>query len=165
SATVAYFRPLNDTWQANFDTTVFYSEGNPASGGVPAVPSPGTDFFFSAGLYGNNVLRDRDVVSSTFRYANTSASTLYLLDSYYRFQTGPAGKLRVRPRMKLGYRELHSTGGHEILAFPSVSADYAFDDKTSGEIEVGDRFTVTRQSGTKLSASELFVFLGVRRDF
>jgi len=163
SATAAYFRPLNDKWQLSLDGTVFYTKGNPASGGVAAIPAPGADYFVSAGVYGTGIFRERDVINATVRLADTSSSTLYLVDSYYRFPANE--KLRLRPRIKVGYRDLKSTGGHEIFAIPSITADFELNEQTTFEIEIGDRFSLVERPGSSERSNEIYAFIGVRREF
>jgi len=163
SLTVNYYKPINDIWQVSADATLFYTGGNPASGGIPAVAAPGVDLFLSTGVYGYGVFNESDVVNTTFRYANTSSSDLYLLDGYYRYWVND--KLRVRSRLKLGYRDLKTSGGQEIFAIPSVTAEYELTDETTLDLELGDNFSRTRLPGSKERANEVYMFFGVRRDF
>ena len=162
SITTAYSRPLNQNWTATVDGTLFRSQGSPASGGVPALPSPGFEYFASFGLFGNNVFRDSDVVSTTFRFADTSTSRLYLADAYYRFK--PFEKLRVRPRVKFGHRGFKS-GGHELFSEPSITIDYRLTKEVRLELEVGERFSRVKRPASKEKSKEFYLFAGIRYEF
>lgn len=162
SITLAYSRPLNPLWQMTIDATLFHTDGNPASGGVPKIDAPGTEFFTSAGFYGNGIFRPSDVVSATVRFADTASSTLYLVDSYYRFRLNE--KVRLQPRLKVGYRDL-TAGGNEFFAIPSIKVDYEVKDKTFLEVELGDRWSSLKQPTFKQESNEVFAFLGLRYEF
>ncbi|WP_372605267.1 tol-pal system YbgF family protein [Actibacterium sp.] len=162
SISAAYSHPLNETWQITADATVFDTSGSPASGGVPAVPAPGLEYYASVGFVGTGVFSDTDVVATTFRYANTASSVLYHVDSYLRYDV--TDKLRVKPRLKVGYRDLTS-GGHEVFAVPSITANYEIAENTDFELELGDNWSRTTTSTTKESANDVYVFVGLRRDF
>ncbi|WP_298432496.1 hypothetical protein [uncultured Jannaschia sp.] len=163
SATLSYFRPWNDTWLFNADATVFQTEGNPASGGVPAIAAPGTDVYASIGVFGSGVFSESDVLSASLRYADTSSATLGLIDASYRFR--PTDRLRVRPRLRLGHRDLKASGGTEIFAVPSVTIDYEVRDSTQLELEVGGRLSRTRTPTTLDNRTETYAFLGIRQEF
>ncbi|MFO6463469.1 tetratricopeptide repeat protein [Jannaschia sp. KMU-145] len=163
SATLSYFRPWNDTWLFNADATVFRTEGNPASGGVPAIAAPGTDVYASIGVFGSGVLSESDVLSASLRYADTSSATLGLIDASYRFR--PTERLRVRPRLRLGHRDLKASGGTEIFAVPTVTIDYEVRDSTQLELEVGGRLSRTRTPTTLDNRTETYAFLGIRQEF
>lgn len=162
SITLAYSRPLNDLWQVTVDATLFHTEGNPASGGVPANPAPGEEFHGSVNAYGHDIFRPSDVVSATLRYANTASSDLYLIDGYYRFQVNE--DTRLRPRLKIGYRDLAS-GGNELFAIPSVTLDYKLRENTYFEPETGDRWSTLKQPTFKQKSNDVFAFVGLRHEF
>ncbi len=163
SLTVAYSRPLNDTWQLSLDTTLFNTGGNPASGGVAAVPAPGLEVYASAQMVGSNVFRDGDTVSASARIANTSSSSLLLLDSYTRFSWNE--NLRLKPRLKLGRRNVKSSGSTEIFAIPSVSADYQLNDRMSFELEVGGRVSNLSAPSFSQESNEAFATAGFSLEF
>ena len=163
SLNLAYSKPLNEMWQVTVDGTLFNTSGSPASGGVAAVESVGTEYFTSAQLVGTGVFTENDIVSATTRYANTSSSDLYLMDVYDRF---PINKeLRLRPRLRAGYRDLKRTNGREIFANPSITADYRYSRSTSFELELGGRWADQKTSTTREKSTELFVIAGFRFEF
>jgi tetratricopeptide (TPR) repeat protein len=163
SATLAYYRPFNDTWLFNMDATIFKTQGNPLSAGVPEIEAPGTDYYASLGVFGSGVFSESDVVSASVRYANTSSSTLNIIDASYRFE--PTDKLRLRPRLRLGHRNVIRTGGTENFAIPSITAAYKIRDDMRIELEIGGRVSKTRTPATSDTSIESFASFGVRYDF
>ena len=163
SANLAYSRPLNDMWQVTVDGTVFHTSGNPASGGVAAVEAPGAEYFASAQLVGAGVFKEGDIVSATVRYANTASTDLYLLDAYTRFPV--TKELRLRPRVKVGYRDLKKADGTEVFVIPSLTANYKWTDSTSFEVEVGGRWSTRETTLSEETSQEFYVIGGYRYDF
>ena len=163
SLTLAYSKPLNDTWQLSVDTTLFNSGGTPASGGVSAVPAPGLEVYASAQVVGTSVFREGDTVSGSARIANTSSSSLFLLDGYTRFSYGE--KLRLKPRLKLGYRDVKSSSSTELFAIPSITADYELNDRTRFELEVGTRVSNLAAPSFTEESNEGFASIGVSLNF
>ena len=163
SASVSYSMPLDKTWMASVNGSVFHTSASPASGGIPAVPSSGLEYYLSAQVVGSGVFSERDVVSLSTRYADTSSSTLVLLDGYRRFQA--SDELRVNTRLKVGQRSFVSTDGTELFAIPSVNATYRYDDTIDLELEVGSRIGVLETSTSTERSSELFMFAGIYKQF
>ena len=163
SLTLAYSRPLNDSWQLSLDTTLFNTGGNPASGGVAAVPAPGLEVYASAQVVGSNVFRDGDTVSASARIADTSSSSLLLLDGYTRFSWNE--NLRLKPRLKLGRRNVKSSGSTELFAIPSISADYQLNDRMSFELEVGGRVSNLSAPSFSQESNEAFATAGFSLEF
>jgi tetratricopeptide (TPR) repeat protein len=163
SATLAYNRPLDEKWLLNLDATVFDTESNPASGGVAAIPAPGLDYYASVGVFGSGIFSETDVISASLRYANTSSSTLWLADGSYRFE--PAERWRLRPRLRVGHRDLKRTGGTEIFAIPSMRVNYEIRENTRLELEVGGRWSTTETPTSRDERTETFASLGVRQEF
>ncbi len=163
SFTAAYSKPLNDDWQFSIDGSLFQTSGSPASGGVAAIPATGLEFYTSAQIVGTNIFSDSDVVSFSARYANTASSDLVLLDAYRRFDYTDA--LRLKPRLKVGYRDITSTGGTELFTIPSLTATYMMDDSTEFEIELGARFSNLDTPTFAEETNEFFAVAGFRKDF
>ena len=81
SATITFggSQPISEKFQANADITFSKVDGTEASGGVPATPSTGTDYFFSTQIVGNNLILKRDTGVLGFRYLDTKLSDTYSL--------------------------------------------------------------------------------------
>ncbi|MFQ5622568.1 MAG: hypothetical protein ACE5FS_04145, partial [Paracoccaceae bacterium] len=163
SLNVAYSRPLDEKTQLTVDGTLYHTGGNPASGGVAAVPAPGLEFFASAQLVRSDIFRKGDVASATLRYANTVSTDLYLLDVYSRYPVSK--KLRLRPRIKLGYRNLKTAGGSEVFVIPSMTANYQFTKTTSFELELSSLWSSRKTGTTRESSNEIGIVAGYRVEF
>lgn len=163
SVTLSYAKPWDENWLFNFDATVFDTDGSPASGGVPEIEAPGLDYYASLGVYGSNVFSESDVVNARLRFADTSSSRLTLIDGSYRFDVSE--KMRLRPRLKIGHRDLKRSGGTEIFLVPSVTMDYEFTDDVRLEVELGGRWSKTTTPLTRDLSTETYAFIGLRRDF
>ncbi|MCP5074250.1 MAG: hypothetical protein GY947_13300 [Rhodobacteraceae bacterium] len=163
SANIGYSKPLNDKWQLAVDATAFYTTGNPASGGVAEVTAPGLELFASVHLIGTGIYSENDVVSLAGRYANTAGSDLYLLDLSMRFHQ--SDRLTLRPRVRMGYRDLKVISGTEFFAVPSVTANYEINRETTFEVELGGRWSSQKTTVFREESNEIFVFAGLRYDF
>ncbi len=162
SITVAYSKPISDKWQFSVDGSAYHTSGTPASGGVAAQPSPGTEYFASLQFVGTGIFAERDTVSMALRYANASTSELFLVDTYRRSNAG--GKARWKPRLQVGYRQF-ADGSTETFYVPSVNMTYKAGERTDIELEVGARFSDRDAVSFSDEANEVFLTLGVNRQF
>ncbi len=162
SLTLAYSRPLTSDWQFSTDASAFYTSGTPASGAAAAQPSTGTEFYGSVQLVGSNVLRNRDTLSLSLRFADAATSDLVLLDVYERFDT--ANGFRLKPRVQVGYRAFEA-GGDELFAVPSVNMTYKHSDSVDFELEVGGRISSLSTPAFGEEANEVYITAGINRQF
>lgn len=163
SVTLAYSRPLTDNWQLSVDTTLFDTSGSPASGGVAATAAPGLEFYASTQLVGTSIFREGDIVSASARIAETSTSSLFLLDGYTRFSYNE--RLRLKPRLKIGFRDLKSSTSMEQFFIPSLTADYEINDSSSLEFELGGRISNLDAPSFSEEQNEAFATIGFTYEF
>jgi len=163
SFTSAYSKPLNEKWRFSIDGSLFSTSGNPASGGVAAVPSPGLEFYTSAQFVGTGIFTDTDVVSAALRLADTAQSKLVQLDMYRRFNV--SDKLRLKPRAKIGYRDLTTADGQELFLIPSLTANYKLNKTTDFEVEIGGRISSLETPVYKEERNEFYIFAGFWKEF
>ncbi|MFQ5623160.1 MAG: tol-pal system YbgF family protein, partial [Paracoccaceae bacterium] len=163
SANLSYYRQINSKWQMALDGTVFHTSGSPASGGVPATPSPGTEYFLSTQFTGSGIFSERDIVALNARYANAYSSNLYLVGAYTRFPYSE--NLNLRPRVQVGYRDLKRTSGSEVFVIPSLSANYKLSKTTRLEMEIGGRWTNSNNTASSVERNEIYVIAGYRHEF
>lgn len=163
SATLGFSRPINEMFQFSIDGTVTDTSSTEASGGVPAIPSTGLEYFLSGQIVGTNMIKDGDIYVVGLRYADTFSSNLLLLDAYSRFPVDDS--LRVRPRLRLGYRFSSERELEEYLISPSVRANYHLGRNWSFEVDVGAKWISRQQFGLSEREWEYFVTLGYRYDF
>ncbi len=163
SFTSAYSIPLNEKWRFSIDGSLFSTSGNPASGGVAAVPSPGLEFYTSTQFVGTGIFSDTDVVSAALRLADTAQSKLVQVDVYRRFNV--SDKLRLKPRAKIGYRDLTTADGQELFLLPSLTANYKLNKTTDFEVEIGGRISSLETPAFKEERNEFYIFAGFWKEF
>ncbi len=163
-STVSYSRPLADWLQWNNDFTVSWLSGMPASGGLDAVVSPGTDYFASSQLMASGLLREGDTVSGALRYANSSTSDRYLVELGVSYPVSPVW--RLHPMLQLGYMSYKNQQREDYQLLPTIRSFYKIFDDTTFEMELGGKIieSDSADSGKQLQ-SELLVLAGVRYDF
>ena len=163
SAMVGYSRPLSDKFQASVDATVTNLTGTPTSGGVDSTPASGTEYYFSAQLMGSSLFTPGDMFVGALRYANLADSNVYMLDLNTRYPL--TGKIRVSPRLRLGYRTGTTTDLKEETVLPSVLLNYMLTKDLGLELEVGAKWTSSVQAGVQSKNTDIFTTVGLRYDF
>ena len=136
---------------------------SPASGGVAAVPASGNEFYFSGQLTGNDLFKPSDLYVLGLRYATTPDVKTYVADLSARYPI--TDKLRLNPRLRLGYRNNGTAAWEEYSVLPSLRLDYQWTRDWNLELEGGAKLTRKLQAGTQDDQSELFVTVGYRYDF
>ena len=132
---------------------------DPSLASLPA----GNEYYYSAQLIGNNIVRDGDMYIAALRYSQMTTSNLYVLDFNTRFPTTP--DLRISPRLRLGYMTGIGTALTEYTVLPSVLVDYQWTKNLSLEFEIGAQWTSTLQPGVKSQDTEIMATFGLRYDF
>ncbi|MEZ5925031.1 MAG: hypothetical protein R3D57_11685 [Hyphomicrobiaceae bacterium] len=160
---VGYSKPLNEMFQINLDATLANISATPASGGVDAMPSTGNEYYYSALLLANGVIRENDTFTLGLRYADRESSNAYALDIGSRYPV--TSDLRISPRIRFGYREGELTDWTEVSVMPTVRLNYNWFDDVGLELEAGAKWS-ERQEGTATSEDvEYFILLGYHYDF
>lgn len=163
SGSVGYTRPLDDQFQIALNGTVSNFSGTPASGGVPATPSTGVEYFVSGQLTGTDLIRDGDLASITLRYSDTSSSRRFNADLRTRYPIERG--FRISPSIGAEYRTGTSTDFTETAINGTIGADYSVIKGLFLEAEVGGRYAWRDDTIGKSSDFELFAFVGYRYDF
>jgi tetratricopeptide (TPR) repeat protein len=163
SAMIGFSHPLTQKLQVSGDATAVQASGMPASGGVEATPSTGTEYYYSAQLIATGLFDPGDMYISGFRFADLSQSKLYVLDFSARYPMTP--DLRVNPRVRFGYRKGDLTDLKEYTVLPSVLVNYLWTKDLNLEVEVGTKWTKLQQLGTRETTTNLFLTAGFRYDF
>lgn len=155
--------PISKNLQLSGDITVSKTSGTISSGGVDAMPSTGTEVYYSAQLAANDVLAPEDMFILGLRLADREDSDLYVVDVNTRY---PLTKdLRVGPRVRFGYRDGKGTDLTEYSILPSLLANYFITKDMNFEIEAGAKWTETQQAGVTDTETELFLTVGYRYQF
>ncbi len=160
---VGYSKPLNEMFQINLDATLANISATPASGGVDALPSTGNEYYYSALLLANGVLRENDTFTLGLRYADRESSDIYAIDVGSRYPV--TSRLRVNPTVRLSYREDEGGEWDEVAVAPTLRLNYSWLDDMDVELEAGAKWS-ERQEGTTTSEDlEFFFLFGYHYDF
>ncbi len=160
--TVGGSQPLNEKFQANADITLSKVSGTVASGGVPATPSTGTDYFLGAQLVGNNLILKRDTGVLGLRYLDTRLSDTLSIIANTRIPI--SRNWRVNPRLQYDIRKI-SDGRRQNKLRGLIRTDYRYLNKARFEFELGYEDSSEEINGQSLGTSNLFFMIGYRLDF
>jgi tetratricopeptide (TPR) repeat protein len=160
--TVGGSQPISEKFQANADITFSKVDGTEASGGVPATPSTGTDYFISAQIVGNNLILRRDTGVLGIRYLDTEQSDTWAFIANTRFPI--SRDWRINPRLQYDIRT-SSDGRTQNKLRALLRTDYRYLNKVRFDFEIGFDDTSEDINGQSLGNSNLFFMLGYRWDF
>lgn len=155
-------QPISEKFQANADITFSKVDGTEASGGVPATPSTGTDYFISAQIVGNNLILKRDTGVLGIRYLDTEQSDTWAFIANTRFSI--SRNWRINPRLQYDIRT-SSDGRTQNKLRALLRTDYRYLNKVRFDFEIGFDDTSEDINGQSLGNSNLFFMLGYRWDF
>lgn len=163
TATIGVSQPLTAKLTFNTDITVSQVAATPESGGVPASPSSGTEYYLSTQLIGSGLFREGDIGILGLRYADTANSNMWVVDLNTRYPWSRA--FRINPRLQVGYRSNKLNSGTELSARPSIRMYYITKHKLQFEPEVGGEFLKSDTPAGRETTAGYYLNLGVRRDF
>ena len=155
-------QPVSEKFQANADVTFSKVDGTVASGGVPATPSTGTDYFISTQIVGNNLILRRDTGVLGLRYLDTRLSTTWSIIANTRIPV--SRNWRVNPRLQYDIRDLTDGRSQNKMRF-LVRTDYRYLNKARFDFEIGYEDTNDELNGQSLGTNNLFLTIGYRLDF
>jgi hypothetical protein len=115
-------RPLGERWQFMADLAGLELSSTPASGGVPATPSPGLDKNVSLQLSGLSLLQASDLHIFSVRYDDSPISRSTTLSWDARFVV--TGAWRLGPRLSVEQLNEPTLGGKQYLYLPQVRGDW-----------------------------------------
>jgi tetratricopeptide (TPR) repeat protein len=160
--TIGASQPITEKFRTNADITFSSVDGTVESGGVPATPSTGTDYFLSAQIVGNNLILKRDTGVLGLRYFDTRLSNTYSLIANTRIPV--SRNWRINPRLQFDIRK-SSDGRQQNKIRALIRTDYRYLNKARFDFEVGYDDTSEDMNGTSLGTNNLFVTVGYRWDF
>ena len=164
SATITFggSQPISEKFQANADITFSKVEGTEASGGVPATPATGTDYFLSAQIVGNNLILRRDTGVIGLRYLDTRLSDTWSIIANTRIPV--SRNWRINPRLQYDIRK-GSDGRTQNKLRALVRTDYRYLNRIRFDFELGYDDTDDNMNGQSLGTNNLFFMIGYRWDF
>lgn len=160
--TVGGSQPISVKFQANADITFSKVDGTVESGGVPATPSTGTDYFISTQIVGNNLILKRDTGVLGLRYLDTRLSDTWSLIANTRIPI--SRNWRLNPRLQYDIRKL-TDGRSQDKIRALLRTDYRYLNKIRFDMEIGYDNTSDEINGQSLGSNNLFLMLGYRWDF
>lgn len=167
SMTASYTRPLTKKLQANLDVTWTNTGGTPASGGVDALPSVGSEYYYGLQFVGTGLLWSNDIYIVGGRYADTQRARTKTFDVNARVPL--TNKFRLSPRLRYGMRKDKLTDGSFTQFQPTLRINYYPIRHSEIEIELGGNFShqtsVLMGSTTSTTESGYVLSAGYRLDF
>lgn len=163
SATLNASHPLGKSFQVSGDVTISNLSGTEASGGVPATPGTGNEFFYSAQLIGSSLLMEGDVNIFGLRYsdAGSADTSTFSFDARYPLTRN----WRLNPRLRADFKRNNNDDGEQVRVRPSLRSDYRPRKWLRLDLEAGMERTEDRlPSGTTTTTGYNFV-LGYRMSF
>lgn len=155
-------RPLGTRFQWIADVGATRMSEMPASGGVEAIPSPGTELSFGAQLIGNSLLRAGDVSILGLRLIEGDVARTTSVSLGSRFPL--FGRLRAGPRLRFDYREFATGGTTQWLASPALRVDWHAE-RTTIEFEAGGEWMSRELAVDREDSSRYWFSLGYRVGF
>ena len=162
SYTVGASYPLNPRYQINMDASRSRIGATRESGGVPATPSSTFDYY-STNLVASSIFTEGDVSILGVRYSSTDTTDVISLSIDTRFPVGRA--LRLNPRLRVDYRDIHADGSSEVLITPGLRMQYRWNRKIRIDFEAGRRFSKRQMDETDVNRDSYYLNLGYQLFF
>jgi len=163
TVTLGVSKPIGERFQLNGDVTSTEIGSTVASAGVPAIPSAGTQIYYSGSFVGTGLIRSGDVMVFNVRYGESPDFTLSQLTFDARFPIGRS--IRINPRLRLAVWQDATSGLRRETLMPAFRLLLNVRNRYRLELEVGnDQFTRT-DGASDQKASGRFLNLGYRADF
>jgi hypothetical protein len=135
SLIVSLTRPISERFSVGADATLWSLSGMPESGGVPAIPSMGTEYYYSVHLIGTSLLREGDLIAVNLGYADSYNANRYTFDINSRFPL--TRNFRIGPRLFFGYRNVTDRENARLTVRPTIRLNYRFFSGVELEFEGG----------------------------
>jgi hypothetical protein len=163
TSTLGIAKPIGERFQLNADVTLTEIDSTVESAGVPAIPSTGTQIYYSGSFVGTGLIGGGDVMIFNVRYGESPDFTLSQLTWDARFPIGR--RIRINPRLRLAVWQDTASGRRRETLMPAFRLLLNAHNRYRLELEVGnDQFTRT-DGASDQKASGRFFNLGYRADF
>ena len=161
---VSLTQPFGERFSAGLDATLWHLSGMPASGGVPAIPAMGTEYYYSAHLLGTSLFMDGDMGSATLGYAQSYNANRYTFDLNTRFPL--MHELRVGPRVFASFRQTTDVNRTKRYTLrPTIRLNYRALSNLEFEFEGGAEWEKDIFNSTTIRTWNFVTNLGARVDF
>jgi tetratricopeptide (TPR) repeat protein len=162
TATIGGTQQLTENIQTTADITFLRVGETVASGGVPATPEIGPDYYLNLQLISNNFFVKRDTNILGIRFYNSDASNTTSLIANSRFPI--TSQWRINPRLQFDIRKF-SDGRTQQKLRALLKTDYYYTNRVRFDFEIGYEDNTEDASGPTLGNDNLFFILGYRWDF
>ena len=163
SGFVGITQQFDDQFSLGFDATIWNLTGMPASGGVPAIPAMGTEYYFAGHLVGTSLLMDGDMGMATLGYSSEYQAHRYTIDLNTRFPL--MHELRVGPRIFASYRETTGGSARRYTVRPTIRLNYRAWSNVELEFEGGAELEDDVFTSSSVKTWDFITNLGLRVDF
>ncbi len=154
-------RLFRERWQVSADFNMSNVSEMPASGGVAAIPSSGTQYLYSVQTTVSNLFVRNDISTLSLRYNDLPASRTLSLDVNSRYPVDY--RLRAEPRLGIDYRSTDNSFDTFTLR-PTFRADYSWKRDVSFDAELGVIWSNELGNGGG-SSTDIAFEIGYRVDF
>jgi len=164
SVFVSVTQPIGERFSAGLDATLWHLSGTPASGGVPIIPSTGTEYYYTAHLLGTSLIVDGDMGTVNLGYSQSYNAHRYTLDLNSRFPL--MHDLRVGPRLFTSMRRTtNNSSTTRYTLRPTMRLNYRLRSDLEFDLEGGAEWEKNIFGPTTIRSWNYVANLGARFDF
>jgi hypothetical protein len=156
-------QPFGERFSLGVDATYWTLSSMPGSGGVAAVPSMGTESYYSAHLIGTSLFMEGDLTAANFGFAQSFNANRYSFDLNTRFPLSRS--LRIGPRLVTSYRQTTDTPSTRYIVRPSLRTTYRIFPNLELEFEGGAEWERLNRGTTSTRTWNFIVNAGTRLTF
>jgi hypothetical protein len=160
--TVSVSRPFGERWQWTMDVASMTLGGTPASGGVAAIPAPGTDLAVATQLMGFGLFGRGDVNTAGLQYQTSDTTDTMSLGLSSQFPIGESW--RIGPRLRVDQRDFKVDGSQQMMYTPSLRTEFRTRRWTL-EFEGGAEISSRNLNQSSEDTTRYYMSLGYRYDF
>ena len=130
--------PWSDSTTIRGDVSVTSVTGSNSTGGVPATPEVGPDYYYSLQFVTTNYFDKKDTTILQFQYSDTETSRK--VTSLLTSRVPLTQKLRIAPRVILSFNNL-GAGQNRTELRTSMRADYKYARRLQMDVDIGMDFS------------------------
>lgn len=159
---LSYSQPYGEKYQFSADLSASTFGGTPASGGVDAISSQGTDYYFSTQMVANNFFALNDITLAGLRFSDSDTGNSTTLSLSSRLPVAPGW--RLYPKLSFDWRD-NSNGSSRQSTRSSLSIDYRAWKSLLLQIEVNYDQSETSNGSLSDEQSIYYLYAGYIYDF
>jgi hypothetical protein len=163
SATIGIVQDIDKNYQVVAEVTVTELSETQASGGVPANPSTGKEYFYLTQLIGNNLFMEGDINVFELRFADTMSNDSFSFNLNLRYPI--TRNFRIQPRIQTNYRKNKTSDGDQLTIRPLLRIDYRWKRWLLFEMEGGHEWRNNTNLGITDKTTGYFATIGIRAYF